>query len=486
MRGGGARLGGGRGGGFFRGARPHGREWRPGRPAGYVVQWPMIFAIPDEDGAGAPYSYCLEGLDSDPSCAATYAGDERPDMSSPLQQRIHIAGNIFVTLTRSPEGVWSAETEIQTRSGPIVLRASADERVIRKAVSRLNRNQLFRLVHRAIHALPPEAREEEMVSGDIMGGFFDDVGNFFTKTIPKAVKSVAKSKVFQDISKGISEVANNPIVQGAMSIIPGGGLINEGMKHAGAAASLLARGKGGDQLARKGIQAIANAAASGNPKAQKALSLMQRMNANPLAFMPPGAGGGETAAAGWDPYRRPGSRAATNLMRRALQGDARAQSAVQQIARRADLGDLRARAAAETLASIAASNAAAAAAAQASAWAAQNPYAAPEVNPYGNPWANYAPASYPPSYVAPYGYPTTPWASVSVSGDPRGYPKCGSHVASGDDFPRPVAVDPAAYARMVKVYEAAGGDFFRRRPHPRNLHPLRGHSMHYGLPFRAH
>ena len=34
---------------------------------------------------------------------------------------------------------------------------TADERVIRKAVSRLNRNQLFRLVHRAIHALPPEA-----------------------------------------------------------------------------------------------------------------------------------------------------------------------------------------------------------------------------------------------------------------------------------------------------------------------------------------
>lgn len=437
MRGGGGARGGGgrgfRGGGFHR-VPFHGRGFRPGRPAGYVVEWPWIFAIPDEAGAGAPYSYCLEGLDSDPDCAALFAGaDERHRMSSPYQQRIHIAGNIWVTLTRTPDGVWSAETEIQTRGGPIKLKAEAEETVIRKNVGRLTRNQLFRLVHKAVHALPPEAREPEQMTA---AGIFDDIGDFFTKTIPKAVKTVAKSKVFKDITKGISDVVSNPVVQGAMSIIPGGALITQGLKHAGHAASLLSKAKSGDEVARAGIQSIANAAKAGSPKAKKALNLMESMNSNPMAFMAniPGA-----VAAGWDPsYAQFAQRASSlgpeamargaSLLGKAFRGDPRAQESVKAVARKADLGDPRAREVASMLAQLAGAGQAR------------------------------------PLPMALQG--------MTASGEDAGWPAA-----------RPV--NPQAYAKMVETF-AAGGDIFRRRPHPRALHPLRGHSMHYGLPYRTH
>lgn len=439
--GGGARGGGGRGGGgrgYVRGGASHGRGWRPGRPLGYVVEWPWIFAIPDEDGAGAPYSYCLEGLDADPDCAALYAGDdERFPMSSPYQQRIHIAGNIWVTLTRTPEGEWCAETEIQTLGGPIKLSARAHEQTIRNNVSRLTRKQLFRLVHKAIHALPPEAREPESMTA---AGIFDDIGDFFTKTVPKAVKTVTKSKVFKDIAKGISDVASNPIVQGAMSIIPGGAILNEGMKQAGHAASLLSKAKSGDQVARAGIQTIANAAKAGSPKARKALTLMETMNANPMSFMPNLGGGGETAA-GWDPSYAQQAQRATNLgpeamargvalLGRAFGGDPNAQNAVKAVARKADRGDPRAREVANLLASLAGAG---------------------------------QPRPLPAALQGQLG---------TMSGEDAGWPAA-----------RPV--NPQAYAKMVEAFHA-GGDIFRRRPHPRQVHPLRGHSMHYGLPYRTH
>lgn len=369
----------------------------------------------------------------------------------PIQQRIHIAGSIFVTLSRSEDGVWTAETEIPTHGGPIKLTAQADERVIRKNVARLTRNQLFRLVHKAIHALPASARDdsEEVVAS----GIFDDIGDFFTKTIPKAVNTVAKSKVFKDIAKGISEVAKNPIVQGAMSIIPGGGLLNQGMQQAGHAASLLAKAKSGDQLAKQGIQAIADAAASGSPKAKQSMDLLKSMNANPLQYMPGGAPQTVSGAAFDFSQGRHFSQLppdvqarGASLLARAFGGDPNAQQGVQRIAQKADMGDPRAREVASMLANMA---------------------AAGQARP------------------APPGF----MPQMYSSGD-AGTSKCGSQqfASGGDTWPKPGPVDSAQYQAMVEKFHSGGvfPTFGRRRPPVRSAHPLRGHSMHYGLPFRLY
>lgn len=422
--------GGGRGFGHMRGHYLRGRGGSGGWHGGaFYERWPVYVE---------PYPGCYEGLD--PECIG---GDEGSSMGQihPREQKIHLFGNVFVTVRRSDDGLWSAETEIPTNyGGPVRITAAVHERVILNMVRRMTRGELARAIR--------EARRSGAT--EVAGGVFDDIGKAFStavNTVSDAVSSVAKTKVFQDVAKGVSDFAKNPIVQGAMGVLPGGGLINQGLQQTSHAASLLAKSKSGDQAAREGIQGIANLAAAGNPKAQANMNLLNDLNRNPLKYLP---GAGPTTVSGAVPmqldletlraYAQPASSLGpdamargVNLLARARGGDTGASAALAGIAQRASIGDPRAREIAGMLRGIA-----------------QNG-----------------------------GAP----GDISAGADMR--------------FPMPRPVYDPQYNAMVQHYREhppvihmhAGADGVfrpvRRKPRRVMPHALRSHSINYGLPLRV-
>lgn len=186
-----------------------------------------------------------------------------------VEYRVHVCrvGNELV-----------ATAQVPTRLGPVQVQARVDAEQLRQAMLRVARSGLVRDLR------------EVVLSGDDaeIGDALSDFGDFFTKTIPREVKKVARSKVFRDVAKGINTVTDHPaynVAMAAVNVIPGyGQAISAGMmgvKVAAGGMNLLARGKGGDKVAVQAIQTIATAAKAGNPKAQQAFGTLQALNNMP-------------------------------------------------------------------------------------------------------------------------------------------------------------------------------------------------------------
>lgn len=191
---------------------------------------------------------------------------------------LKVRGHRFTVRVSRVGSTITASCDVPTRHGPIVVSSSCDARLVA---------HVLRTIHGSVHAqklrslIASGADPSELE----VAGFFDDIGEFFTKTIPKEAKKLSRSKVFADVAKGIGEVTNHPAwtgVMAAVNVIPGYGqaisAAMAGMKMAGAGMNLLAQAKSGDPKAVAKVKAINAKAEAGDPTAQKAMGVMKGIN----------------------------------------------------------------------------------------------------------------------------------------------------------------------------------------------------------------
>lgn len=202
---------------------------------------------------------------------------------------ITVHGWRFICRLYRSGGLLEASCEIPIPGeDPVVVRASCSERAVRRAVTRVYRTKAARIMREFI------ATGDEELVGDVWG----DIGNFFTKTIPKETKKFSKSKVFRNMSKGIAAVTNHPAFNAAMvavNVIPGYGqaasALMGGMKAASAGLNMLGAAKAGDPEAKNKIRKLDSMAKSGDPRAAKAMDKLKALNRIDPATVAQGAFG---------------------------------------------------------------------------------------------------------------------------------------------------------------------------------------------------
>lgn len=189
-----------------------------------------------------------------------------------------LPGGHVVHFWRDGQNICGRAT-IYTRFGPLHFQAATNLVEMREAVKHAMGTPLGRKVRALSHELILSGSDDTEVAG-----FFDDVGDFFTKTIPGTVAKIARSDVFQKVANGVSAVLNNPITGPLIGIIPG---IGQVAQIAGRGAKLLADAYAGHPQAKAKLKAIKKRAKSGDPKAQKAWKRLEDIRARGLAGQVP-------------------------------------------------------------------------------------------------------------------------------------------------------------------------------------------------------
>lgn len=127
--------------------------------------------------------------------------------------------------------------------------------------------QAPRVFMRDLAHLFPELTAGGMVAS---GSFFDDMTKGFDKLM--------KDKTFGQVTSIVSQVAENPLLQGAATALggPAGLAAMQGAAGAAKAAqSLAARARKGDATALQGMRQISQRAKGGDPKAKRAVKLIK-------------------------------------------------------------------------------------------------------------------------------------------------------------------------------------------------------------------
>lgn len=200
-----------------------------------------------------------------------------PTNNRTLLLPLNVKGHRFTIRISKTGSVVTASCDVPTPYGPVVVSSSCDERLVRHVLEALHGNLFVQRLRSVV--IGDDGNEDEVA------GIFEDIGEFFSKTIPKEAKKLTRTKVFRDVAKGIGEVTNHPAWNAAMvavNVIPGYGQAISaamgGMKMASAGLGLLAQAKGGDPKARQKIAQLDQQAAAGDPNAQKAMATLKGLN----------------------------------------------------------------------------------------------------------------------------------------------------------------------------------------------------------------
>lgn len=163
---------------------------------------------------------------------------------------------------------------IYTRFGPQHITARVNLDVIRAGVRALLQSHWGQEVKALAGDLIQAGADDDEVAG-----FFDDVGNFFegaAKGIEKGVRTIGKSKVFQEIAGGLAGVMHNPVLGPLITAIP---YVGPALQVTATGAGLIASAYAGDPKAKQRIKRIHKRAQQGDPKAKRALANLKKIRA---------------------------------------------------------------------------------------------------------------------------------------------------------------------------------------------------------------